>query len=109
MLDTSTIRKVEDSIAGGGELVLRLALGITFFAHGRHKIKDPNAFATFLRQLGVPAPQLSAWSVALLETVGAACLMLGIGARPIAIGTRYRYGRGTREGAHPKSSVHFGS
>ena len=85
MLDTSTIRKVEDSIAGGGELVLRLALGITFFAHGRHKITDPNAFATFLKQLGVPAPQLSAWSVALLETVGAACLMLGIGARPIAL------------------------
>jgi putative oxidoreductase len=84
MLGTSTIRKVEDSIAGGGELVLRLALGITFFAHGRHKITDPNAFATFLKQLGVPAPELSAWSVALLETVGAACLMLGIGARPIA-------------------------
>lgn len=85
MLKTSTIGKLEDSIAGGGELALRLALGITVFAHGRHKITDPNAFAIFLKQLGVPAPQLSAWSVALLETAGAAFLMLGIGTRPIAL------------------------
>jgi putative oxidoreductase len=85
MLNISKIRKVEDSIAGGGELALRLALGITFFARGRHKMKDPDAFATFLKQLGVPAPPLSAWSLALLETAGAACLMLGIGTRPIAL------------------------
>ena len=48
MLKTSTIRKVEDSLAGGGELVLRLALGITFFAHGRHKITESNRIRNFL-------------------------------------------------------------
>ena len=85
MSNTSTIRNVEDSIAGGGELALRLALGITFLAHGRHKITDPTAFAAFLTQLGVPAPHLSAWSIALLETAGAVGLMLGIGTRPIAL------------------------
>ena len=48
MLKTSTIRKVEDSVAGGGELVLRLALGITFFAHGRHQITESKRIRNFL-------------------------------------------------------------
>lgn len=43
-----------------GELILRLALGITFLAHGRGKPKDPAGFAGFLRQIRVPAPLLSA-------------------------------------------------
>ena len=53
---------------GVGELILRLALGITFFAHGRRKLTHPAAFAGFLKQIRVPAPLLSAWLVALLET-----------------------------------------
>jgi putative oxidoreductase len=72
--------------AGVGELILRLALGITFLAHGRGKIKNPAAFAGFLRQIHVPAPLLNAWVVALLETVGAGLLILGWGTRVIALG-----------------------
>src|SRR6266480_1898147 len=57
--------------AGVGELILRLALGVTFFAHGRGKLKNPAGFAAFLRQIHVPAPLFNAWLVALLETAGA--------------------------------------
>src|SRR5713101_8942007 len=72
--------------ASVGELILRLALGITFLAHGRGKLKSPAAFAGFLRQLRVPAPLFSAWLVALLETVGAVLLILGVATRLIALG-----------------------
>jgi putative oxidoreductase len=72
--------------SGVGELIIRLALGLTFFAHGRAKIKNPAAFAGFLRQIHVPAPLLNAWLVALLETVGAVLLILGLGTRVIALG-----------------------
>ncbi len=68
-----------------GELILRLAIGITFIAHGRDKLKNPAGFAAFLRQIHVPAPLLNAWLVALLETVGAALLILGLGTRLIAL------------------------
>jgi putative oxidoreductase len=71
---------------GVGELILRLGLGVTFFAHGREKIQNPAGFAGFLRQIHVPAPLLNAWIVALLESVGAVLLILGIGTRVIALG-----------------------
>jgi putative oxidoreductase len=72
--------------AGVGELILRLALGITFFAHGRDKLKNPAGFAGFLRQIHVPAPLFNAWLVALLETVGAVLLILGAATRVLALG-----------------------
>jgi putative oxidoreductase len=72
--------------AGLGEFILRLALGITFFAHGRDKLKNPAGFAGFLRQIHVPAPLLSAWLVALLETVGAVLLIFGVATRVLALG-----------------------
>src|SRR5256886_11690105 len=72
--------------AGVGELILRLALGITFLAHGRGKLKNPAAFAGFLRQIRVPAPLFSAWLVALLETVGAVLLIVGVATRLLALG-----------------------
>lgn len=71
---------------GIGILILRLALGITFFAHGRGKVKEPAGFAAFLKQLHVPAPLLSAWLVALLETVGAVLIILGVATRVLALG-----------------------
>jgi putative oxidoreductase len=79
------IEHIEESVAPTGELILRLALGGTFLAHGRQKLKDPSMFAGFLRQLGVPAPAVAAWGVALLETVGAGLLMAGVATRPLAL------------------------
>jgi putative oxidoreductase len=74
---------------GVGELVLRLALGVTFFAHGREKIENPAGFAGFLRQIHVPAPLLNAWLVALLETLGAVLLIVGLGTRVVALGLAF--------------------
>jgi len=71
---------------GAGELILRLALGTTFLAHGRSKIRNPAGFAGFLGQLHVPAPLVNAWLVALLETFGAVFLILGLGTRMIGLG-----------------------
>jgi putative oxidoreductase len=71
---------------GIGPLILRLALGVTFVAHGREKLRDPAGFAGFLRQIHVPFPLFNAWLVVLLETVGAVLLMLGLATRLIALG-----------------------
>src|SRR5258705_2298721 len=40
----------------------------------------------FLKQINVPAPAFFAWVVALLETVGAVLLILGLGTRILAVG-----------------------
>jgi putative oxidoreductase len=74
-----------------GPLILRLGLGAVFIAHGLPKLnpKSPMqgiaGFAGFLKQLGVPLPTLSAWLVALLESVGAVLLILGLGTRILGL------------------------
>jgi len=75
-----------------GLLILRLGMGLIFLVHGWPKL-NPNSpmkgtagFAGFLKQMGVPLPGLFAWVVALLETVGAVLLILGLGTRILAIG-----------------------
>jgi putative oxidoreductase len=78
--------------SGIGLLILRLALGIVMIAHGWPKLnpngpmKGPAGFGGFLKQMGVPLPILSGWVVALLETVGAVLLILGLGTRILAVG-----------------------
>ncbi len=73
-------------------MILRLGLGIILPFHGWLKLnpngptKGPAGFAAFLRQVGVPLPSLLAWVVILLETVGAALLILGLGTRIVALG-----------------------
>lgn len=75
-----------------GLLILRVALGIIFPFHGWLKLnpngpsKGPAGFAAFLKQMGVPLPSFFAWIVILLETVGAALLILGLGTRILALG-----------------------
>jgi putative oxidoreductase len=73
-------------VADAGELVLRLGLGIVFIGHGWSKLQKPAAFAALLRQLRVPAPLFFAWVVALLETVGAALIIVGVATRVMALG-----------------------
>ncbi len=75
-----------------GLLILRVAVGIIFVVHGWPKL-NPNSpirgaagFAGFLKQMGMPLPLFFAWVVALLETVGAALLILGLGTRILALG-----------------------
>jgi putative oxidoreductase len=60
-------------------LVLRLAVGLVFLHHGMMKLHTGvGGVAGFLGGLGFPLPTL--WAVALIaiETVGAACVLLGV-------------------------------
>lgn len=66
---------------GAGEwapLVLRLAAGIIFIAHGWQKFGVMDAFADFLDSLGVPIPVLFAGIVVGIEIVGGAALIVGL-------------------------------
>lgn len=79
-------------VSDWGLLILRVALGIIFLAHGWPKL-NPNSpmkgtagVTGFLTQLKIPAPAFFAWIVALLETVGALLLILGPFTRLIALG-----------------------
>lgn len=73
-------------------LVLRVAMGVVFIVHGWPKLnpgspsKGVSGFAGFLKAMGVPLPTLFAWIVALLETVGAVLLIVGLGTRILAAG-----------------------
>ncbi len=73
-----------------GPLVLRVALATVFFVHGWPKINPkspmkgiPGVAAGF-KQLGIPLPGFFAVIVSLLETAGAALLVLGWGTRILA-------------------------
>ena len=84
------LENIFSPISDWGLLILRLGLGIVMIAHGWPKLnpngpmKGPAGVAGFLKQLGIPLPTFFAWVVALLETVGAALLILGLGTRILA-------------------------
>ena len=60
-------------------LVLRLAAGVVFFAHGWQKWSgDMSQFGGFLGNLGIPGSEFFAWVVTIVEAVGGAALILGI-------------------------------
>ncbi|CAB3761069.1 DoxX family protein [Paraburkholderia solisilvae] len=59
-------------------LPLRLIVGYGFMAHGYAKIvKHPEAFATILHALGVPAPHFMAWATIMIELLGGLAMLLG--------------------------------
>jgi len=68
---------------GIAPLVARTLSGLVLLLHGLQKIVDGTyGFAAFLQhQLDVPAPALTAWVVALLETAGGALLLIGLVSR----------------------------
>lgn len=66
--------------------VLRLAVGVIFIAHGFDKLNNGvNGFAGFLASLNVPAPDLMAWLVTILELGGGVLLILGLATRAVAL------------------------
>jgi len=75
-----------------GLLILRVGLGVIFPFHAWLKLnpsgpsKGPAGFIGFLKQQGVPLPGLLGWVVMLLESAGAALLILGLGTRIVALG-----------------------
>lgn len=57
---------------------LRLMVGYGFMEHGYAKLlKGPDAFASILHVLGVPAPHLMAWATILVELLGGLAVLLG--------------------------------
>ncbi|HEX4030714.1 MAG TPA: DoxX family protein [Terracidiphilus sp.] len=57
---------------------LRLIVGLGFMEHGYAKLlKGPEAFASVLHALGVPAPHLMAWLTILTELLGGCAVLLG--------------------------------
>jgi putative oxidoreductase len=69
--------------------LLRVAVGVLFLYHGITKLGGMAGTAGFFGNIGIPAPALFAWVVALTETLGGAMLILGLFTRiasiPLAI------------------------
>ena len=70
-----------------GLTVLRIGVGIIFFAHGYLKFfkMGMGGTAGFMGHLGVPAPQIAAWFAAVAEMFGGIAFVLGIFTLPFAI------------------------
>ncbi|MBF4512040.1 DoxX family protein [Plantibacter sp. VKM Ac-2885] len=66
-----------------GLLLLRLALGVVFIAHGLQKflVDSIPGVASGFAGLGIPAPEVAAVVVAGLEVVGGLLLIVGLGTR----------------------------
>lgn len=62
-----------------GLLVLRLTLGGLFLYHGIQKLENMHGTIAFFATVGIAA--FWAWVVALIETIGGAAVILGIGTR----------------------------
>ncbi|HWM48700.1 MAG TPA: DoxX family protein [Xanthobacteraceae bacterium] len=62
-------------------LVGRILLGWLFFVSGYGKLMNIAGTAGYLTNLGVPAPELSAWIVAIVEFALGAVLILGLATR----------------------------
>jgi putative oxidoreductase len=67
-----------DAAAHWAPVPLRLIVGYGFLEHGLAKLaRGPEAFATILHAIGVPAPHLMAWSTILIEVFGGLAVILG--------------------------------
>ena len=70
-----------------GLALLRVILGVVFFAHGYLKFfkMGMDGVVGFFTSLGIPAPTIAAWGVTILEMVGGLALILGVLTPVIAI------------------------
>jgi putative oxidoreductase len=65
-----------------GLLLIRVAVGMIFFAHGWMKIHNMPGIIGFFEMLGLPA--WTAYFIAWLEVIGGAAMILGIATRIFA-------------------------
>ena len=66
------------SIARWAPVPLRLIVGFGFMEHGFAKLsRGPDAFATVLQALAVPAPHFMAWATILTELLGGFAVFVG--------------------------------
>ena len=63
---------------------MRLIVGLGFIAHGMAKVgRGPEHFAGILAALGLPMPDVLAWTTIIVELVGGAAVLIGV-AIPLA-------------------------
>jgi putative oxidoreductase len=77
--------KVANSLQSPVLLLVRLDFGYQFFESGWAHLHSMPKFIEFITSLGIPAPTLNAYFVALLETIGGILLALGLGSRLISL------------------------
>jgi putative oxidoreductase len=66
-------------------LLLRVTVGFMFFAGAVGKLGDLGKFTAMFVSLGIPAAQVLAPMTAVVELVGGAALMLGLGTRLVSL------------------------
>jgi putative oxidoreductase len=81
-------RRTTDALNNLGwvpNLLLRLTVGFMFFSGAVGKLGDPGKFTAMFVSLGIPAAQVVAPFTAVVELVGGAALMLGLGTRVVSV------------------------
>ncbi len=81
-------RRMTDTLNDLGWLpnvVLRLTVGFMFFSGAVGKLGDLGKFTAMFAGLGIPAAQVLAPLTAVVELVGGAALMLGLGTRLVSL------------------------
>jgi putative oxidoreductase len=74
------------NISSIGLLLLRLVIGFGFVAHGYAKLsRGPANFGIILKGIGVPAPNLVAWSTSIIEVLGGFSIMIGAFVAPVSL------------------------
>lgn len=69
-----------------GLAILRVVLGVVFIAHGIPKLSGGiEETAGFFEMLNIPAPLVTAWFIALLETLGGLMLLVGFFVTPVSL------------------------
>ena len=66
-------------------LAVRVLIGWGFILAGWGKLTNIATTAAAFAKLGIPQPELNAWAAGLSETVGGACLILGLASRVTTI------------------------
>jgi putative oxidoreductase len=66
-------------------VILRVALGAIFVAHGLPKLTSPDQFVGFFAQIGIPAPAFMTIVAGLVEAIGGLLLVAGYGTRIAAL------------------------
>jgi putative oxidoreductase len=71
--------------ANVGLTLLRIFAGVSLLmGHGMAKIPPSEGLVNAAANIGFPAPSVFAWAAALSESLGGACLALGLFTRPAA-------------------------
>jgi putative oxidoreductase len=78
-----TSQQLLDRALPWGIALLRIVVGFAFFMHGQQKLFQMGigGVSGFFASLGIPAPEVAAVAVSLVETVGGLALILGVATR----------------------------